>query len=129
MGKLEGKIALITGGNSGIGLATAKEFVNEDVRAFVHKLLRRRKANAAIATSNESNFPFKLTHGFLLPGDERSPLAAPRRDRYRSARSLAFYASDAARARTDACSHIEPGTRARATIALPDCSGTTSTPS
>jgi NAD(P)-dependent dehydrogenase (short-subunit alcohol dehydrogenase family) len=29
MGKLEGRIGLITGGNSGIGLATAKRFVRE----------------------------------------------------------------------------------------------------
>jgi NAD(P)-dependent dehydrogenase (short-subunit alcohol dehydrogenase family) len=46
-GKLEGKIALVTGGTSGIGLATAKRFVNEGAYVFI---TGRREAELASAT-------------------------------------------------------------------------------
>jgi NAD(P)-dependent dehydrogenase (short-subunit alcohol dehydrogenase family) len=46
MCKLQGKIALVTGGNSGIGLATAKQFVNEGAYVFV---TGRREAELAEA--------------------------------------------------------------------------------
>lgn len=35
MGRLEGKVAVVTGANSGIGLATAKRFAREGTRLFV----------------------------------------------------------------------------------------------
>src|SRR5216683_840598 len=46
MNKLEGKIALVTGGNSGIGLATAKQFVKEGAYVFI---TGRREAELAAA--------------------------------------------------------------------------------
>src|SRR6195256_5176584 len=46
MNKLEGKIALITGGNSGIGFATEKQFVKEGAYVFI---TGRREAELAAA--------------------------------------------------------------------------------
>src|SRR5215472_12707822 len=47
MCKLEGKIALVTGGSSGIGLAAAREFVKEG--AYVYVTGRRDRELAAAA--------------------------------------------------------------------------------
>jgi NAD(P)-dependent dehydrogenase (short-subunit alcohol dehydrogenase family) len=49
VGELEGKIALIAGGSSGIGLATAKRFVDEGAHLFV---TGRREAELASAAKD-----------------------------------------------------------------------------
>ncbi len=48
MGKLAGKVAVITGGSSGIGLATARQFVQEGAHVFITGR-RQSELDAAVA--------------------------------------------------------------------------------
>jgi NAD(P)-dependent dehydrogenase (short-subunit alcohol dehydrogenase family) len=52
MGKLEGKVAVITGGNSGIGLATAKEFADQGAQVVISGRDRRTLNEAAKEVGN-----------------------------------------------------------------------------
>jgi NAD(P)-dependent dehydrogenase (short-subunit alcohol dehydrogenase family) len=51
--KLEGKIAVITGGNSGIGLATAKRFVAEGAYVFITGR-RQKELDVAVSEINKN---------------------------------------------------------------------------
>jgi NAD(P)-dependent dehydrogenase (short-subunit alcohol dehydrogenase family) len=51
--KLEGKIAVITGGGSGIGLATAKRFVSEGAYVFIIDR-NKRELDSAISETGKN---------------------------------------------------------------------------
>ena len=55
MKKLEGKVAVITGGNSGIGLATAQRFVNEGAYVFITGR-RQSELDAAVKQIGKNNY-------------------------------------------------------------------------
>jgi NAD(P)-dependent dehydrogenase (short-subunit alcohol dehydrogenase family) len=50
MGKLQGRVAVITGGTQGIGLATAKLFANEGAYVFITGR-RQKELEEAVARS------------------------------------------------------------------------------
>jgi NAD(P)-dependent dehydrogenase (short-subunit alcohol dehydrogenase family) len=58
--RLDGKVAVITGGNSGIGLATARRFVDEGAYVFITGR-RQSELDAAVKLIGKDVTVFKVT--------------------------------------------------------------------
>jgi NAD(P)-dependent dehydrogenase (short-subunit alcohol dehydrogenase family) len=72
MGKLENKIALVTGGTSGIGLATAKTFVDEGAYVFI---TGRRDRELAAAVNEIGRSVTGVRGDVSVPADLESLMA------------------------------------------------------
>ena len=59
MSRLEGKVAVITGGNSGIGLATAQRFVSDGAYVFITGR-RQSELDAAVSRSAKTSLVFRV---------------------------------------------------------------------
>jgi NAD(P)-dependent dehydrogenase (short-subunit alcohol dehydrogenase family) len=80
MGKLDGKIALVTGANSGIGLATAKQFAHEGAYVFI---TGRREPELAAAVKEIGENAAGVSGDVSNPGDLDRLFAQIRRDKGR----------------------------------------------
>ena len=79
MGKLDGRVALVTGGSSGIGFATAQEFVGEGAYVFVTG--RREKELATAVKEIGRNVTRHSSGCFQLSGSRPPVLANQKRKR------------------------------------------------
>jgi NAD(P)-dependent dehydrogenase (short-subunit alcohol dehydrogenase family) len=68
MGKLTGKIALITGGSEGIGFGTAQEFINEGAFVFITGR-RKQQLEQAVSKLGENSFGIQADAGKLTELD------------------------------------------------------------
>ncbi len=69
MGKLTGKIALITGGSEGMGFSTAQEFINEGAFVFITGR-RKPKLEEAVTKLGENSFGIQADAGKLPELDQ-----------------------------------------------------------